>query len=124
MNLNNLNPIKITKKPWGKELLIFNPIPNTQLKLLHIKKGEQLSLQYHKYKAEFMVCLEGESKMFGSEIIYCPGDYLYIAPKTAHRITALTDCVFIELSQGDDKDIVRLEDKYNRAISSDQRVQD
>lgn len=112
--LSNLNPIKITTKPWGSESLILKSASNVQLKLLYIKKNESLSLQYHLNKAEFMICLKGKAAMFGTQNIYTPGDYLYLAPKTVHRITALDDCVFIELSRGRDEDIVRLDDKYNR----------
>ena len=113
-SLLNLTPIKITSKPWGHESLIIKSTPNIQLKLLHIKKDEQLSLQYHNNKAEFLICLQGKATAFGTQNIYCPGDYLYLAPKTIHRITALDDCVFVELSQGKDSDIVRLDDKYGR----------
>ena len=113
----NLIPIKITKKPWGSESLISTHTTqnySVQLKLLYIKKDEQLSLQYHNQKAEFMICLKGKATLFGTQKIYSPGDYLYLAPKTIHRITALDACIFIELSQGKDSDIIRLEDKYGR----------
>ena len=117
-SLSNLNPIKTTRKPWGHESLIssiaIQSLHLVQLKLLYINKGEQLSLQYHNKKAEFLICLQGKAIMFSTQSIYCPGDYLYLAPKTEHRITALDDCIFIELSQGKDEDIVRLEDKYGR----------
>ena len=110
----DLPPIKITPKPWGRESLISKSDPNIQLKLLHINKGEQLSLQYHNQKAEFMICLQGKAVMYGTQKLYIPGDYIYLSPKTVHRITALDNCIFIELSSGDDKDIVRLDDKYGR----------
>lgn len=115
-SLSNLNPIKITKKPWGSESLISKFAPNIQLKLLYIKKNESLSLQYHLNKAEFLICLQGKAAMFGTQNIYVPGDYLYLVPKTVHRIMALDDCVFIELSRGEDSDIIRLDDKYGRII--------
>lgn len=117
-SLSNLNPIKTTRKPWGHESLISSIIIQNlhlvQLKLLYIKKGEQLSLQYHNNKAEFLICLQGKAAMFGTQDFYNPGDYLYLAPKTVHRIIALDDCIFIELSKGTDEDIVRLDDKYGR----------
>ena len=113
-DLLNLTPMKITPKPWGHESLIAISAPNIQLKLLHIKKDQQLSLQYHNNKVEFLICLKGRATAFGTQNIYTQGDYLYLKPKTIHRITALDDCVFIELSQGKDSDIVRLDDKYER----------
>jgi quercetin dioxygenase-like cupin family protein len=124
INFNNIRPIKIIEKPWGHEFLLAKPNPQIQLKTLHIKKGERLSLQYHKFKAEFMICLEGEFQMSGSSDIYKEGDYFYIAPKTVHRIIAIKDTVIIELSIGSDKDIVRLDDKYGRVKLGDQQVLD
>ena len=117
-SLLNLPPIKITPKPWGHESLIATHTTHhnhiAQLKLLHINKNQQLSLQYHNQKAEFLICLKGRAAVYGTQNIYTQGDYLYLMPKTVHRITALDDCVFVELSQGTDSDIVRLDDKYGR----------
>lgn len=106
----------ITKKPWGIEKLLYKK-RKVRFKLLHIAANEILSLQFHREKKEFLVCATGQAyinHLTDEDVFFNTGDCLYIGPKQLHRIYAIKDCVFAELSVGDDSDIVRIEDKYGR----------
>jgi hypothetical protein len=93
--------IKIDK-PWGYEL-ILGEWHNWRLKILHVTKGCRTSKQYHKDKVEYLFKLNDET-------------WEFIQPFKVHRSEAKEeDVVIIELSQGSDEDIVRLEDDYERA---------
>ena len=57
------NPKKITEnKPWGKfDQYLFSELGT--LKIIQIKKGEQISKQMHKTRDEFWLIMEGEVKV-------------------------------------------------------------
>ncbi len=109
------------EKPWGYELRWA--VTDRYLgKVIHINKGEALSLQYHRLKDEFQYVIRGSVEMelggAGSELTRHKmeaGDTLHIAPGTRHRLTALEDTDIFEVSTPEIDDIVRLEDRYGRA---------
>ena len=111
----------IQKKPWGEEELLFerweayqnNP---TRVKLLRINARESISKQYHNNKVEMLVCLKGTGifEMNGIINSYEQGFRIFVDTKDIHRITAYTDSEFIELSNGHQEDIIRVEDDYGR----------
>jgi len=47
-----------------------------------------------------------------------PGDVFHITPGTLHRMTAVEDCDIVEVSTPELDDVVRLEDRYGRAGTS------
>ena len=106
-------------KPWGHEL-IFARTDRYVGKVLHIKAGHALSLQYHRVKDE-TVCLwsgsmrfvtgEGETK---AEHVMSPGESIHVTPGMRHRMIAVTDCDVLEASTPELDDVVRLEDRYGR----------
>ena len=108
-------------KPWGYELRWA--ITDRYLgKVLHINKGEALSLQYHERKDEYQYVLEGVIDMeLGGEDGQLTthrmkaGDTLHITPGTRHRMTAVEDTDIFEVSTPEIEDVVRLEDRYGRA---------
>ena len=93
-------------------------------KLLHIRKGERLSLQFHRVKDETVHVQAGEMKFIVEEDgamverILRPGDSYHIAPNTRHRMEAITDCDVLEASTPELDDVVRLEDAYGREGTS------
>ncbi|MGD9394593.1 MAG: cupin domain-containing protein [Dehalococcoidia bacterium] len=109
-----------TEKPWGYELL-FALTPNYAGKLIFVKKGHRLSLQYHEKKDETMFLQEGkalleievEGKM--TSVTLTPGQSRYIPPHTKHRLQAIEDTTLFEVSTTELDDVVRLEDDYGRA---------
>ncbi len=116
---DNTLPIK-TEKPWGYELL-FALSPRYAGKVLFVKKGNRLSLQYHKVKDESLYIQDGKALleiedksgvMQKTEAL--PGTCFRLPPKTKHRFTAMEDTTFLEVSTPELDDVVRLADDYGR----------
>ncbi len=110
---------KMVEKPWGYEL-IWAHTDRYVGKILHIKKGESLSYQYHEVKDETIHLLRGEMEL-EVEVVsekktlhLKPGDSFHITPGTKHRMNALEDCDVLEASTPELDDVVRLEDRYGR----------
>lgn len=108
-----------TEKPWGffRRFTINQP---STVKVLHIKDGEEFSLQDHAHRAEFWRVIKGEPSIVidGKEMRGKEGDEFTIPAKTEHRIAAKggdVDILEISVGQFDEEDIVRKEDKYGRA---------
>jgi mannose-6-phosphate isomerase len=89
--------------------------------VLHIRAGEQLSLQYHRVKDETVYVQSGQMTFRVEEDgkmvdrLLNPGDSYHITPHTKHKMIAVTDCDVLEASTPELDDVVRLEDKYGRA---------
>jgi mannose-6-phosphate isomerase-like protein (cupin superfamily) len=111
------------EKPWGYEL-IWAHTTRYVAKILHIKQGHRLSLQYHNQKDETIYVQSGRLLFIvgeGSELVekeMGQGDSFHIPPLTRHRMMALTDCDILEASTPELDDVVRLEDAYGRAGTS------
>jgi mannose-1-phosphate guanylyltransferase len=110
------------EKPWGYEHL-WALSEHYAGKFLHIRAGESLSLQYHEIKDETIHILQGKLRLrIGPsqsellDVILSPGQSQAIPPGTIHQMEALEDCVIAEVSTPHLTDVVRLEDKYGRAI--------
>ena len=110
------------EKPWGHEL-IFAVTERYAGKLLFVKAGESLSLQFHKVKDEAWYVLSGRAelelgapgeRMLASEVVG-PGAAFRFQPGTVHRVGALEDTTILEVSTPELDDVVRLEDRYGRA---------
>lgn len=106
-------------KPWGYEL-IWAHTDRYVGKILHIRKGESLSYQYHRVKDETIHLLSGVMELdIGDDTGRAahrlePGACFRITPGTRHRMTALEDCDVLEVSTPELDDVVRLEDLYGR----------
>ena len=110
---------KITFRPWGWWQSIFKG-PGYLAKVINVKKGEQLSLQYHNHRSETWIIASGEGEVFANGIWQKArtGKCIHIPVKGTHRIKAdKTDLVLIEVQFGDkisEDDIVRIKDDYGR----------
>jgi mannose-6-phosphate isomerase-like protein (cupin superfamily) len=111
---------RIVTKPWGHEE-IFAETPSYVGKILFIKKGEALSLQYHEIKEETLRVLDGNLDLVvggdpsSLETLHLdPGSVFHVAPGTLHRMIARSDCSLLEVSTNHLDDVVRLEDRYGR----------
>lgn len=107
------------ERPWGNFRQFTHNTPST-VKIIFVKKGEALSLQYHNNRTEFWKILSGTPKVaIGESTIHAKkGDEFTIMPKTNHRVSSVdTDTEFLEIAYGDfnESDVIRLEDKYGRA---------
>jgi mannose-6-phosphate isomerase len=113
------NPVSRVEKPWGYELH-WAKTDRYVGKVLHVKAGHALSLQYHNKKDETMYLYSGrmvlETEQQGQLVKWemTPGDSVHITPRTVHRITAIEDCDVLEVSTPELDDVVRLEDRYGR----------
>jgi mannose-6-phosphate isomerase-like protein (cupin superfamily) len=109
------NVVKVVDKPWGRELWLAVEGEYAG-KILEVRKGCRLSLQYHERKKESMFLLEGQAKLTvdGKEVMLAVGDSVTIEPEEVHRLEALSDVKVIEISTPQVEDVVRLEDDYGR----------
>jgi len=112
------------EKPWGWEL-IWAETEHYVGKLLFIRAGEALSLQYHEVKDESWLIHEGRARLelgeVGGELELVeigPGDTFRYRAGTLHRATALEDTLVHEVSTPHLDDVVRLEDRYGREGTS------
>jgi mannose-6-phosphate isomerase len=113
--------VRKVDKPWGHEL-VYALTDRYCGKIIFIRKGEQLSLQFHREKDEVVYVHEGRIEMeigdpggaLDIEVVG-PGRAFHIAPGTVHRWRALEDSLVLEVSTPEVDDVVRLEDRYGRA---------
>ena len=120
MSENLKAPVHKTDKPWGYELL-WAKTGQYVGKILFVKKGEALSLQYHREKEETLFIESGEcwietgpNEKELTKTLYRPGDVFHIPAQTLHRLTAVSDTRIFEVSTPQLSDVVRLEDRYGR----------
>ncbi len=102
---------KRVEKPWGHELW-WAQTEKYVGKLLHVKAGAQLSLQYHVKKDETIHLWSGQMILVLKE-----GDRLVehpMRPGTVHRMRAVTDVDVLEVSTPEVEDVVRVQDDYGR----------
>ena len=112
---------KRVEKPWGHEIW-WAQTDRYVGKVLHVKAGHRLSLQYHERKDETIYVLAGtmvfEHGAPGEaplrRITLEPGEAFHITPGMRHRMIAETDCDIVEASTPELDDVVRLEDRYGR----------
>ncbi|HEU4649468.1 MAG TPA: cupin domain-containing protein [Gemmatimonadales bacterium] len=109
-------------KPWGYEL-IWARTDRYVGKILHVKAGHVLSLQYHNRKDETMHVLSGELILRvqrNGELVSRPfkaGESAHIPPTLIHQIEAVVDSDVLEASTPELDDLVRLQDRYGRGQS-------
>jgi mannose-6-phosphate isomerase len=109
------------EKPWGFEL-VWAHAEQYVGKILFVRAGQALSLQFHKVKDESWYVQAGRAELEigapgdatpSSEVVG-PGAAFRLRPGTVHRVRALEDTTILEVSTPHLDDIVRLEDHYGR----------
>ena len=114
------------EKPWGYEL-IWALTDRYCGKVLFVRAENQLSLQFHREKDESWYVLDGRAqlefaaageKATTTEVVTA-GAAFRITPGTVHRVRALEDTTILEVSTAHLDDVVRLEDEYGRAGTSE-----
>jgi quercetin dioxygenase-like cupin family protein len=133
---NGTGPVQIrtVPKPWGHET-IWAATDGYVGKILHIKAGQALSVQYHNVKDETVYLLsgelvyrvqEGDARQGGEaarglamkDMKLKRGEAFRISPGTVHQMEAITDCDILEVSTNHLDDVVRLQDRYGREGTS------
>ena len=124
-NLKGLDPFSFqpakVEKPWGHEL-IWARAEGYAGKLLFVRSGQALSLQFHREKDESWYVLSGRAELQLGEAgqavlmreVVGPGAAFRFRPGTVHRVRAVEDTTILEVSTAQLEDIVRLEDEYGR----------
>ena len=112
-------------KPWGWEL-VWAETDQYVGKVLFVKAGESLSLQFHRVKDESWYVYAGRAKIelgdtgegaLKEEVVSAPAFFRF-QPGTVHRVSAIEDTTIIEVSTAQLDDVVRLEDLYGREGTS------
>ena len=111
-------------KPWGHETIFAAGEHGYVGKIITVDAGHSLSLQYHHHKDETITIVTGEATVDHGpslELLQArtmrAGDVVHLAAGALHRVTAVSDVVFAEVSTappGWQEDIVRLSDRYGR----------
>ncbi len=113
------------EKPWGWEL-IWAVADAYVGKVLFVRAGESLSLQFHREKDESWYIESGRARLelgdpgqeaLDEEVVTTGACFRY-RPGTVHRVTAIEDTTILEVSTPHLDDVVRLEDKYGREGTS------
>ena len=102
---------KRVEKPWGYELW-WAQTDRYVGKLLHVKAGAQLSLQYHVKKDETIHLWSGEMVLVlqeGGKLVDHP-----MKPGDSFRVKPGTDVDVLEVSTPEVEDVVRVQDDYGR----------
>ena len=117
--------VRKVEKPWGHELIWA--LSETYCgKVLFVKAGAALSLQFHKEKDESWLVQSGRARLelgevgqkaLNEEVISAGAAFRY-RPGTVHRVTAIEDTTILEVSTPHLDDVVRLEDLYGREGTS------
>jgi mannose-6-phosphate isomerase-like protein (cupin superfamily) len=116
---------RIVEKPWGLEI-IWAETDIYVGKVLIVRAGHSLSLQYHEQKDESWYVQSGLARLelgaVGDEELttdsIASGACFHFAPGTLHRITAIEDTTIIEVSTPHLDDVVRVADAYGREGTS------
>ena len=118
--IKNISECLETKKPWGKEILWAQTVDYVA-KLMTIRAGHRMSLQYHEKKEETLYVVSGILIVWESEnndkfTTLRTGDTYHVKPKQIHRFGAdyTEDVVLIEVSTNHLDDVIRLQDDYER----------
>ena len=126
MNYVKTRDIKLFQKaiteeirPWGK----FRSFPHDQagsIKIITVKSGETLSLQYHKKRSEFWIILDEGLEVTAGDQVWQPvvNEEIFIPLKVPHRVRCIGQkparIMEIWIGKSEESDIIRLEDAYGR----------
>jgi len=105
------------KRPWGF-FKVFASNEKCTVKIIHVDAGQVLSKQYHDKRDELWVMLDDALTVEIGEKIFNPekDEEIFIPKGTVHRLSSEKGGDILEVSFGefDEKDIIRVEDKYGR----------
>ena len=118
---------KRVDKPWGSEIS-WAGFQGIHGKTLLIEAGKRTSFKFHKLKSEVLFLRSGRAEvLFGNEWSMSDpighpmtvktmnvGDSLLVQSGCPYRITAITDCEFVEIGNNATDSPVRIEDDYGR----------
>lgn len=125
---DSLMDFEIFNRPWGvyKTTVLQDAY---QAKVLQVKPGARLSLQYHNHREEYWTVSSGTgvAQVGGSHFILHPGSHVVIPRGCVHRLENTSDSEWLVVSEvqvGDyfgEDDIVRVQDDYGRAPQEEEK---
>lgn len=111
-------PIEMGHREWGREILIAHT-EHYIGKILLMKAGTAGGLQYHREKIETFFLDEGQAFVDFDNgagklttLSMSPGMIVHVPAGAPHRVRAIVDCKFFEVSTPVFDDRVRLEAEY------------
>lgn len=111
----------IVIKPWGSETILTSSDLPYAAKILSLKAGKRLSLQYHDQKTETLTLISGQAKIvLGNDLANLTTADMpalqgfTILPNAIHRIEAVTDSTIFEVSSPETGTTFRIQDDYDR----------
>jgi mannose-6-phosphate isomerase-like protein (cupin superfamily) len=111
-------------KPWGSEVW-FAHTEHYAGKILRVREGARLSIQYHEEKDETSYVLngrvlvsQGESAERLRDRELGPGESWRNTARLVHTLEAIEDAEILEVSTPQLDDVVRLEDRYGRVTGA------
>ncbi len=113
---------KTVKRPWGA-FTVLETGHGFKVKLVEVKPGKALSLQYHNKRSEHWVVVEGVAKIVKGKrnLIYEANESTYIPIGCAHRLANPSKdklLKIVEVQAGkylEEDDIVRIKDDFGRS---------
>lgn len=106
-------------RPWGKFRRYPSPAKGT-LKIITVRPGQALSLQFHRKRSEFWVILDPGLEMTLGKRTWRPkrGEEIYVPSGAAHRLRCVGRrpgrVMEVWIGSSGEDDIVRLKDEYDR----------
>jgi mannose-6-phosphate isomerase-like protein (cupin superfamily) len=107
-------------KPWGWETL-WTLTRRYAGKILHIRRGQQLALQYHREREESFLVRTGrvilvleDARGQLRELWLGPGDAQHVPPGRLHRLIALEDCEVFTVSTPEIDDVEHVDERRER----------
>lgn len=110
-------PISVGPREWGSELLIAQTDSYIG-KVLVMKAGMAGGLQFHREKVETFYLANGNAWVDYDKdgvlmrLAMSPGMSIHVPAGAPHRVTAIADCLFFEVSTPVFDDRVRCEADY------------
>ena len=118
--IRKISECKKSDKPWGYEVL-WAQTDDYVAKIMQIRAGNRMSLQYHEKKEETLYVMSGILIVWQSEddekwVSLKPGDIYHVKPGQIHRFgaDATGDTMLVEVSTNYLDDVIRLKDDYKR----------
>jgi mannose-6-phosphate isomerase len=113
------------EKPWGGEV-IWAWTDRYVGKILILKAGKRLSLQYHERKDEWIHVLSGRMRLVLEDDAGAvqtrelgAGEGAHVRTGRTHRYEGIEDAEIIEVSTPELEDVVRLSDDFGREGTSE-----
>lgn len=117
----------VVTKPWGEEIIFSPSDADYTFKVLKLKNGGRLSLQYHDKKRETLVLINGKANLIiGPDIDHLETIEMKmfqgytIDVNVVHRMVGVPDADIMEGSTPETGNTVRLQDDYKRNTETEE----